>query len=495
MVIKLEKKSGNPLYKQISEHISRLISEGKLQPGSRLPDTRALSNSLGVSRNTVVYAYNELEARGLICSHVGRGTFVQRYLPPGFFRPSTVTLEKMSYDGLFSSSWDRFYSHSSLRGEDLWRIREGVGIISFASDLPDTRLFPFEEFRECMQAAMRTYGPELLTHGEPEGFSPLLDYLPTLLARRNIMCKSSEIMIVNGVQQALSIVGRLFLDPGDNVILENLTYPGALAVFQSLQANCLGIPVDEDGLRLETIESILKRRKVKLIYTIPTYQNPTGSVLSSEKKKRLIELCREHRIVVIEDDYAHELNLEGNEILPLKSWDESDCVIYMGSLSNLLFPGIRLSLITAPEHVIKKLAQIKQTSDLYTNRIVQAALLKFCQRGYLEKHLKKKRLQYRQRRDVMLALMQKHFPEETAWQKAMGGIFQWVDIQCDIDTNLLFSMAKERGVLFAPDSLFLVDEWKRKGMRLSFANEDEDKISEGISTLGNLLKEMIIKNH
>jgi 2-aminoadipate transaminase len=298
-------------------------------------------------------------------------------------------------------------------------------------------------------------------------------------------------MIVNGVQQALSIVGRLFLDPGDNVILENLTYPGALAVFRSLQANCLGVPIDKDGLRLETIESILKHRKIKLIYTIPTYQNPTGSVLSSEKKKRLIELCQEHRIVIIEDDYAHELNLEGNEILPLKSLDESDCVIYMGSLSNLLFPGIRLSLITAPEHVIKKLAQIKQTSDLYTNKIIQAALLKFCQRGYLEKHLKKKRLQYRQRRDVMLDLMQKHFPEETAWQKAMGGIFQWVDIKCDIDTNLLFSMAKERGVLFAPDSLFLVDEWKRRGMRLSFANEDEDKISKGISTLGNLLKEII----
>jgi len=495
MVIKIDRYSKTPIYIQISNHISQLIAERRLPPGSKLPDTRKLSNSLGVSRNTVVYAYTELESKGLIFSHVGKGTFVQKYLPESVSRKKPEKKISMGYDGLFATAWERSYTNILSNIEHLWEWQKDPGTISLASDLPDPEYFPFEEFRDCLQSAMRRFGFDLLTAGHPKGFQQLLEYLPIFLAKRNVSCESNELMIVNGVQQALSIIGKLFVDPGDTVIVENLTYPGALQIFRSLQANCVGIPLDGEGLNIDILESVLKRRKAKLLYTIPTYQNPTSTVLSLERRKQLVEICRKHQVVIVEDDYAYELNLNGKEILPLKAWDECDGTIYMGSLSNILFPGIRLSWILAPPLILDKLALIKQTSDLYTNRILQGALLEFYRKGYLEKHIKKKRLIYRKRRDTMLGAMEKYFPEEAIWQKTKGGLFQWVDIQNNPDIDSIFIKTKEHGVLFAPDSLFLVEEWKRRGIRLSFSNETEERIYKGISIIGRVLKDVITKKN
>jgi 2-aminoadipate transaminase len=493
MVIKIRRNVKIPVYRQISTHISQMIGEKKLLPGSRLPDTRTLSCSLGVSRNTVVAAYNELESNGLIFSHVGKGTFVERYLPKSVFSTPQREKETMNYEGLFSSVWEKSFRIPFTRIEQRWDVQKEPQTITFASDLPDPEYFPYEEFNDSIRSALRKFGTDLLNQGHPRGFRQLLEYLPLFLAKRNITCENGELMIVNGVQQGLSIVGKLFVNPGDTVVLENLTYPQALLIFKSVQADLVGIPVQDDGLDVDFFERVLRRRKVKLLYTIPTYQNPTGTVMSVEKRERLVELCRKYRVVIVEDDYAHELNLEQREVLPIKAWDESGCVVYMGSLSNILFPGIRLSWILAPKTVCEKLTLIKQTSDLYTNRILQGALLEFYRRGYLEKHLKKNRFIYRKRRDVMCEAIERYFPEEAKWQKASGGIFQWVDVDNRIDVEAVFEKAKEKGVLFAPDMLFFVEEWKRRGFRLSFSNETEEKIHEGVSIIGRILKEMIVK--
>ncbi len=295
---------------------------------------------------------------------------------------------------------------------------------------------------------MRHYRADLLTVGPPRGFQPLL---------------------------------------------ENLTYPGALGVFRSLQANCIGIPVDSDGIRVDILENVLNRRSAKLLYTIPTFQNPTGTSLSMERRKRLVEICREHKVIIVEDDYAHELGFEGSESFPLKAWDEYDEVIYMGSFSEILFPGIRLSWILASRPVIDRLLLIKESSDLYTNRILQGALLEFFQRGLLEKHLKKKRLIYRRRRDIMLEALGKYFPEEISWQKPLGGLFQWVDLPPGIDALSLLLKSRERGVVFAPDRVFSVEEWERGGFRLGFANLDGEKIEKGVRVLGEILIEALKK--
>ncbi len=488
MIVDLDKNDSTPLYVQIKDRLVELIQSGLLAPGARLPSTRELASSIGVNRNTVINAYQELEVQGLVSSHVGRGTAVRENLPSGSSAVRREQAERLRVEALLSATWRSTYPQLPAGAEQLLEAPEIEGTISFASHDPDLSLFPVDDFAGCMQSAMRKYGGDLLAAGPSRGFAPLIDYMPGFLARRGIQCTAGEIMIVNGIQQALSIVGRLFLDPGDTVIMENLSYPGALGVFRSLQASCIGIPLDDDGIRVDLVESVLARRSAKLIYSIPTYHNPTGVVLSADRRERLLTAAREHQVIVVEDDYVHDLAFDGREVLPLKARDARDGVIYLGSFSEILCPGIRLSWIVAPAAVIDRLLLIKQFTDLYSSRILQGALLEFCQKGLLDRHLKRKQAVYRKRRDLMLEAMKAHFPPEAVWKKPRGGLFQWVDLPRGTDVLALLLKARSQGVLFAPDRIFSVEEWERAGLRLGFAGIDEDKIEKGMRILGNALK-------
>jgi GntR family transcriptional regulator/MocR family aminotransferase len=488
MIVDVDRNDSTPLYLQIRDRLAELIRNGLLGPGARLPSTRELANSMGVNRNTVINAYQELEVEGLVSSHVGRGTAVREHLPTAPAAARREQAERLRVEGLLSTTWRSTYPQLPAGAEQLLEPPQAADTISFASHDPEASLFPVDDFAGCMQSAMRKYGGDLLAAGPSRGFAPLIEYMPGFLARRGIRCSDRQIMIVNGIQQALSIVGRLFVDPGDTVILENLSYPGALGVFRSLQASCVGIPLDADGIRVDLVESVLGRRNAKLIYTIPTYHNPTGAVLSADRRERLLAVARERQVVIIEDDYVHDLVFDGREVLPLKAHDVHDGVIYLGSFSEILCPGIRLSWIVAPQAIIDRLLLIKQFTDLYSNRILQGALLEFCQKGFLDRHLKRKQAVYRKRRDLMLEAMKTYLPSEATWKKPRGGLFQWVDLPRGEDALSLLLRTRAQGVLFAPDRIFSVEEWERAGMRLGFAGIDEDKIEKGIQILGNVLK-------
>ncbi len=491
MIVDLDRNDPTPLYLQIKNRLAELIRAGLLAPGEKLPSTRDLAGSIGVNRNTVISAYQELEVEGLVMSHVGRGTSVRMRTPGGAPGDRVQRPERMQVEALLSTTWRSAYPRLPAGTEQFLETTEPQGTVSFASHDPELSLFPVREFAGCMQSAMRKYGGDLLAAGPARGFAPLLEYLPGYLARRGIQCADSEIMIVNGIQQALSIVGRLFVDPGDTVIMENLSYPGALGVFRTLQASCIGIPIDDDGIRVDFAETVLSRRSAKLIYTIPTYHNPTGAVLSPERRERLLELARKHQVVIVEDDYVHELSFDGREVLPLKARDTKDGVIYLGSFSEILCPGIRLSWIVAPSAIIDRLLLIRQFADLYSSRILQGALLEFCQKGLLDRHLKRKQAVYRKRRDVMVEAMKSRFPAEAKWKKPRGGLFQWVDLPRSIDALSLLMKTRERGVTFAPDRLFSVEEWERAGLRLGFAGVDDEMIEKGIGILGDALKDSL----
>jgi 2-aminoadipate transaminase len=490
MMIDLDRNAATPLYLQLKAGIAELIGNGLLLPGARLPSTRELSVSLGVNRNTVISAYQELEVEGLVSSHVGRGTAVSVH-PPTRAAPSRAPAQAIRMEPLLSTSWRNAYQRLPPGLEQLLETEEEPDTISFASHSPDVALFPTEEFASCLQSAMRKYGADLLTTGSPRGFPPLLSYLPQFLARRGIRCSESEIMIVNGIQQGLSLVARLFVDPGDTVIMENLTYPGALGAFRSLQATCVGIPLDGEGMRVDVVESVLRRRRAKVLYTMPTYHNPTGTVLPPGRRERLAELARENELIIVEDDYVHELSFDGKEVLPLKARDGAGGMISMGSFSEILCPGIRLSWIVASPAVIDRLLTIKQFADLYTNRILQGALLEFIQKGLLEKHLKRKVAVSRARCAVMLEEMESRFPEEVSWEKPRGGIFLWADLPRGLDALALLVKTRRHGAVFAPDRLFSVEEWERGGMRLGFAGVEEEKIRKGIRILADALKETL----
>jgi 2-aminoadipate transaminase len=492
MVVEIDRTDPTPLYLQLKKGIAGLVYAGLLAPGSRLPSTRELSVSLGVNRNTVISAYQELEVEGLVTSHVGRGTSICAHLPAHTASEGARQTQRVHLEALLSNTWRNSYQRAPTELEQMLESEDDSGILSFASHFPDSTLFPMEEFAACLQSAMRKYGTDLLTSGSARGFPPLLEYLPSFLARRGIVCQKDEIMIVNGIQQGLSMVGRLFLDPGDTVVMENLSYPGALGAFRSLQATSIGVPMDSDGMNVEQVENVLSRRRAKLLYTMPTYHNPTSAVLSNERRHRLIEVCRTNGTLIVEDDYVHELTFDGREVLPLKARDDTGSMISMGSFSEILCPGIRLSWIVAPAPVIDRLLPIKQYSDLYTNRILQGALLEFCQRGLLEKHLKRKVGVYRRRRDAMLEAMKASFPAEARWETPRGGLFLWVDLPRGIDALALLVKTRGKGVTFAPDRVFSVEEWERAGFRLGFAGVDEERIEKGIRVLGDAMKDSLI---
>jgi len=491
MVIDLDRSGKIPLYRQISTHISGLIARELLLPGQRLPPSRELAGSLGVSRNTVVLAYDELEAAGLLTSRVGRGTSVCDRLPPGIASVSRPAAEPFPLEGLFGSRWTKPFPPLLALQEQVSAGREERESVNLASAAPDSSLFPLEEFRDSLVRALRCYGGDLLTCGSARGFAPLLAEIARMLARRNIICSSENLMIVNGSQQALSLLARLFVDPGDTVIMENLTYPGALQVFRSLQANCVGIPLDEEGLRVDILESVLRRSRAKLVYTIPAFQNPTGVNLSPERRRRLVELCRRHEAVIVEDDYARDLRFEGAASPPLKAWDRAQGIVYLGGFSETLFPGIRLSYILAPVRIIQRLLLLKETSDLYTNRILQGALLEFCRRGHLARHIKRKRAVHRRRSEAMARALRAHLPPAVAWRRPAGGVYQWLDLPASVDALDLLMKTRQRGVFFAPDRLFAVEAWERGGLRLDFGEVAEDKIVRGVEVISAAIQETI----
>jgi len=492
VIIELDRNDKIPLYRQVEQRISALITEKLLPPGSKLPATRDLALSLGVSRNTVVQAYQELEAEGLISSRVGRGSFVTPYPPAGSSIFAAKARPGMNYEGLFSSGWARMNAGLISVFEQLARPGTEAPYIDLASDQPHPSLLPVEEFGECLQAAVRRHRGALLATGYPCGFEPLLEYLPSLLARRNILCRLENLMVVSGLQQALSLIGRLFIDPGDMVLLQHLTYPAALGVFRSLQANCTAIPMDEEGLCIDVLQRILRFRRPKLLYIVPTFHNPTGTNLSVQRRRQLVELAERSGFLIVEDDYAHDLAFDGREAFPLKSWDGTGAIIHLGSFSETLFPGIRLSWIAASKPIIERLSLLKQSSDLYTSRIIQGALLEFFRRGYYDKVLKRKRQVHMHRCDSMVKAMEQHFPDAVRWSKPKGGLFQWVDIPDSLDALALLLRTREKGVVFTPDRMFAVEEWSRGGFRLAFTAPEEQRIPEGIRIIGDTLKDILV---
>ncbi|MCD6122695.1 MAG: PLP-dependent aminotransferase family protein [Spirochaetales bacterium] len=493
MTIVLERETKLPLYIQVKNRITELIHNGTLKANSKLPATRELAASLGISRNVVISAYQELEAEGLISSSIGRGTFVSRSAYAAKHGNTEHQSSKMSYEGLFSTGWAKYFSEAFTSLENLKQLKSDKDFISFDPELADFFFSDINNFKKSLNAALVSSGSALLSSNSPQGFEPLLEYLSEFLSLRGISCGKENILIVNGTQQGLSIVGRLFIDPGDTILLENLTYPGALTIFRSLQTNCIGVPVNNNGINLNILENVLRRRKAKLLYTIPTFHNPLGSILPAEKRDELLQMCRENQVIIIEDDYAHELSFNGRETAPLKARDEGEGVIYMGSFSETLFPGIRLSWIVASSEIIKKLTLIKKSSDLYTNPILQAAVLEYCRKGFLGKLIKKKVLGFKKKSNAMQKAMELYFPQEASWDKPEGGLYQWVDIPSSIDSLALLLNTREKNVIFSPDRFFSVEEWEKSGFRLSFAAADEEQIWEGIKVIGDELKKMIYK--
>ena len=369
---------------------------------------------------------------------------------------------------------------------ELLKLTQMPDIISFAGGLPAPDVFPVREFRESSAFVLEEAPERALQYSSTEGFLPLRQFLAEKVGKYGVPAVPENILMTNGSQQALDLIGKVFISPGDVVLTEAPTYLGALQAWNAYQPRFVTVPLDDDGMQVDKLEEILEREPVKFIYVLPNFHNPAGTTLPLERRKKLVEIAARHKVFIVEDDPYGELRFEGENIAPIISLHREN-VLYLGTFSKTLAPGIRLGWIIAPEVVMDWLVRGKQGADLHTGTFVQMLASDIASRGILKRHVEIIRKVYRERRDVMLEAMEEHFPKEIVWTRPQGGLFLWARCPEGVDTEPLMEKALEEQVAFVPGFAFFPDGRGQNAMRLNFSAMPPDKIRIGIERLGRVL--------
>ena len=487
----LQPESHVPLYIQLRDQIRALIHGGELRNGERIPASRELATQLGVHRTTVANAYAELESEGLISGHVGRGTFVRGESQA---RKISALPHPTSLDG--GLRWESLFADE--RGEEgLSRLAQAAprGTITFVMARPAAEFFPIEQLRKCSNAVWRREGNEILEFGPSDGYPPLKQALVAMLREEGYTTGDENFLITDGCQQALDLVCKAFLRPGDTVLIENPAYPGLLAIFTGARARILGVPVKTEsgpgttpGVDVSAIEAVLMQNRVKLIVVTPDFHNPTGTTLPVSERIRLLEIAARFQVPVVEDHIYARLRARGERVPSLKQLDRSNLVIQVDSFSKIAFPGMRVGWIVAPSNVIERLRLVKQSTDLHTNHLTQAVLAEYVRRGLLGRHLERTRKAYSRRLAALEQALGRHMPSGTIWTRPEGGMCVWVELPPGFDSNELLIHTRERGVVFAPGRYFYFQNPQPSTLRLGFAGVSERDIQRGIATLADVLR-------
>jgi 2-aminoadipate transaminase len=485
VLMQLDRRSSEPLYVQIATYLRRLIETEALKPGVKLPASRELAADLGVDRTTIVAAYDALQGQGLITAHVGQGTFVAVQAPRRGPPRQDGSDEAAGIEGF---NWQQAFSRVARASAD-WQPPDFSSLprredtISFAGGMPDSSLFPIAAFRQVMNEVLREEGQPLLQYNPASGYPPLRRYLADYLVRQGIVVTEADILIVNGSQQGLDLVARTLLDPGDRVIVEGPSYPGALHIFRAYQTEVVTVPVGDDGIRRDLLEGLIHRLAPKCLYVMPTFQNPTGVTVSLEGRRQLLAIAAKAQVPIIEDDFHHELRYDGAAVIPLRGLDRKDQVIAIGTFSKMLFPGLRVGWVVAPPEVMGRLIAAKRLADFHTSTLIQAAIYHFCRRSLLDRHMERMRLEYRRRRDALLSALSEHAPAGVTWTRPQGGFSLLVTLPQGLEAHSLLPEAAREGVLYTPGIFFYADGGGGQQLRLSFSDTPVERIAEGVKRL------------
>lgn len=364
------------------------------------------------------------------------------------------------------------------------------GMIYLAGGLPAPESFPVEAFRQACNTVLEEVGAQALQYGTTEGYRPLRKCIAERTRnQKGIAVGSDNILLTSGSQQALEMIGKLFIDYGDIVIVESPSYLGALQAFDLYAPRYVTVPMDEQGIIVEELERILKIVTPKFIYTVPTFQNPSGRTMTLERRKQFIALAERYDAIVVEDDPYSELRYTGETVPPIKAFDTTGRVIYLSTFSKILSPGIRLAWVTASEEFIRKLALIKQATDLCTSTFIQYCAYEYCQSGVMEEQIEKIRSMYKVRMEAMLNALDNYFPKESvSWTRPEGGMFLWVTLPETVDVEDMLKEAVANKVAFVPGSSFYADGRPHSTMRLNFSNATPEMIDEGIRRLSEIIR-------
>lgn len=363
-------------------------------------------------------------------------------------------------------------------------------IISFAGGLPAPESFPLEALRKASDKVYLTKGTAALQYGPSEGFQPLREKLAQRHQAQGIACAADNILIVSGSQQGLDLAGKVFLEPGDMVICENPTYLAALTVFRSYGCTILPIETDADGMIPEDLErKLAENPDAKLMYVIPTFQNPTGKTWSLARRKAVLALAEQYGVPILEDDPYGALRYESEPVPSLKSMDTTGIVTYMGSFSKVLSPGIRLGWLIAAPELLDKYASAKECTDLQASTISQMVVDTYLEDNDLDANIRHLNDLYRGRRDRMLSMLASEFPTDAAWTHPCGGLFLWVTLSEEIDTTALMPAMTANKVAYIPGMSFFANENVRNCLRLNFSNATDQQITQGMRIMGKLFRE------
>lgn len=399
------------------------------------------------------------------------------------------------WTGRFARRLDRVKA-STIR--ELLKLLTRPEVISFAGGLPAPELFPVDEIEAATHRVLAGHGREALQYGTTEGYLPLRELLVRHMSRYGIRVTPANVLITSGSQQALDLVGRAFIDPGDTVLVEAPSYLGALQAFNICEPAYVTVPLDADGVDPDAIEREIERRRPKFLYLLPNFHNPAGVTLSLERRRRIVELAARLGVPIVEDDPYGQLRYEGEHLPPLVVLDAElrrdrgidapgGGVIYLGTLSKTLAPGLRIGWVVAPEPVIDRLVRLKQGADLHTATFTQMVACETARGGFVDRHVRRLREVYRDRRDAMLAALGRHMPPGTSWTHPAGGLFLWLTLPEGLDSARLLPAALEADVAYVAGAPFFATGGGERTLRLNFSYCPPATIAEGVRRLGEVV--------
>jgi len=490
LILNLTESSSEPKYRQIISQVVHLVDQDVLRPGMRMPSSRELAEALGINRSTVYRAYQDLWALGYIESTPGSYSVIRKRarIAP---RREPERLSIMNWKNVSSEAADLLYTRYSKENDMLGPVRKN-GFIDFSILSPESSLFPLDEFRKCLNQVMVNFGQELLDYGETTGYGPLREYIADRMMMHSVHVSPDEIMITTGAQNGLELIMHLLSEAGDAVAFEAPTYSRAIDLFRMHGVGLVPIPMEQTGMNLDILERQMRLKRLKMVYTIPNFHNPTGITSIQKHRERLIALCEESGVPLVEDGFEEEMKYFGKAILPVKSMDKGGVVIYVGTFSKVLFPGLRVGWIAADRSCIERLVPLKRASSLSGNHLTEAALEQFCRRGYYDLHIKRMHRLYRKRMMAALKSLEQNlsgFP--VSWKPPAGGYTIWLEIPGFADhEHRIVKRLLEKNVKIMPGSPYYIEGKKTLYLRLSVAKTPEFEIVKGIQAIREVIEEI-----
>ena len=482
----LDADSEQPRFVQIAQAIAAEVRRGRLRPGDALPGSRALAEGLGVHRNTVLAAYAELAAEGWIVSEPARGTFVSQALPdpaPRRFAPSATLRREVPARAAFELP----PPIEPFR----FAVAHPPGTLALPGGAPDVGLVPANLLARAYRRALRQGAKDLLGYRDPGGHPRLRAALAAMLAAtRGLAADPASLLVTRGSQMALFLVAQLLVRPGDLVAVEEPGYRPAWEALRRAGARLVALPVDGEGLVVDALADLAARERVRAVYLTPHHQYPSTVTLAPGRRLALLQLARTHRLALIEDDYDHEFHYEGRPVLPLASTDAAGSVIYVGTLSKVLAPGLRLGYVVAPTPVIERLTVLRSTIDLQGDAVVEAAVAELIEDGEVQRHVRRARRAYHARRDAMTAALREQLGDAVAFTTPGGGMALWLRAAPCLSVAAWDAASVGHGVHFQPGRRFMFDGRESPHLRVGFAGLDERRLREAARRMAAALAEV-----